>query len=327
MSHVTRRNESCHMYEWVTSHTWMSHFAYMNVSCHTYEWVISRIWVCHVTRMDESFHVYESVMSHIWMSHFTYMNESCHTYEWVILRIWMCHVTRMNESFHVYECVMSLVWMSHVTYMNESCHTHEWVMSRITWLIQGIIWFIHVRVIRVLFIRVTWLIHMCVPEDVADNPRCGMSHSYVWHDAIHTCDMTHLFMWHYSIICVTRLIHVGNLTLKYEMKISGVDRDRIAHANLRARVCTREMFNNELRMRFRLAGNKFGPPTGMKKIKLKKVKRNEPKIVKISIEKKRIREIAAEWRLGVWVSRAWWSYQKMKHLCETGGQNSMWSSK
>jgi len=93
---------------------------------------------------------------------------------------------------------------------------------------------------------------------------------------------------------VTRLIHVGDLTLKYEMKFSGVDRDRIAHANLRARMCTCEMFNNERGMRFRQAGNKSGHPAGIKKIKLKKVKRNEPKIVKISIEKKRIREIAAE---------------------------------
>jgi len=54
------------------------------------------------------------------------------------------------------------------------------------------------------------------------------------------------------------------------------------------------MFNNERGMRFRQAGNKSGHPAGIKKIKLKKVKRNEPKIVKISIEKKRIREIAAE---------------------------------
>ena len=57
--HVTHSNESCHTYEWVTSHIWMSHVAHMNESCYS----------C------------ECLTSHIWMSHVTHMNESCATYE------------------------------------------------------------------------------------------------------------------------------------------------------------------------------------------------------------------------------------------------------
>ena len=34
-------------------------------------------------------------------------------------------------------------------------------------------------------------------------------------------------------------------------------------------------------------------------------------------------EIAAVWKLGVMASRAWWRYQKIEHLCENGGYDSM----
>jgi len=67
----------------------------------------------------------------------------------------------------------------------------------------------------------------------------------------------------------------------------------------------------------RLAGNKCGHPAGLKKINLKQVKRNEPTMGS--------REIAPEWKLGVWASRAWWRYKRLKHLCETGGQDNMYS--
>jgi len=45
---------------------------------------------------------------------------------------------------------------------------------------------------------------------------------------------------------------------------------------------------------FRLAGKKFGHTAGMKKINLEKVRRNKPKITKISIGKNKNREIAAQ---------------------------------
>ena len=103
MSHVTRMNESCHIYEWIMSHIWMSLVTHMNESCH--------IWTGHVT--------YEWVMAHARMIHITHMNESCHTYEWVMSRMCMSHVT--------YEWVMS--------HMNDSCHTHQSVMSHTCLLI------------------------------------------------------------------------------------------------------------------------------------------------------------------------------------------------
>jgi len=77
--HVTHMDESCHSYEWVTSHTIaattgrypVDHVAYMNESHHTYEWVISHIWVNHMTYMEWCrtyrwvMHSYERVTSHI----------------------------------------------------------------------------------------------------------------------------------------------------------------------------------------------------------------------------------------------------------------------
>ena len=47
MSLVTRMNESCHTYEWVTPHTWMRHVTHMNESYHTHfkeSWVTSLSW-------------------------------------------------------------------------------------------------------------------------------------------------------------------------------------------------------------------------------------------------------------------------------------------
>jgi len=49
--YIARVNESCHTYEWVTSHIWMSHVAHMTESCHTYKWVMSHIWTSHVTQL------------------------------------------------------------------------------------------------------------------------------------------------------------------------------------------------------------------------------------------------------------------------------------
>jgi len=89
---LTHMNESCHTYEWVTSHIWMSHVPHMNESCHTYKWVMS--------------HTHQWVMSHTWMSHVTCKNESCHMYAQVIHEVWqrcMYLWCLMNESCHTYE--------------------------------------------------------------------------------------------------------------------------------------------------------------------------------------------------------------------------------
>ena len=58
----------------------------VNESCHTYEWVTSHVWMSHVTRMNSPCHTYEGIMSHMWKSHVTHINQSrhtCHTCEWV----------------------------------------------------------------------------------------------------------------------------------------------------------------------------------------------------------------------------------------------------
>jgi len=44
----------------------------MNESCHTYEWVTSHLAMGHVTHINKSCHTYQC----------THINESCHTYEW-----------------------------------------------------------------------------------------------------------------------------------------------------------------------------------------------------------------------------------------------------
>jgi len=130
-------DESCHLYEWVTSHKSMSPVARMNESCHTYEWVISHIWLSHITHMNESCHTYDWVMSHIWLSHVTHMNKSCYTYEWVMSRSRAAEKREAEElqGLHTQvlktEWVMPHMWMSYVTHVNESCHTYDWVMSHI----------------------------------------------------------------------------------------------------------------------------------------------------------------------------------------------------
>jgi len=130
-------SESCLMYEWVMSHTWMSHVAYMNKSfmrrdsslalertshvaymkyvCmlhiwNMYEWVTSHIWIRHVARHFTHAAV-GWVLSHIWMSSVTHVDETCHT----CVR---CYCTHMNASRHTFE-------QRHAAHTNESCHTCE----------------------------------------------------------------------------------------------------------------------------------------------------------------------------------------------------------
>ena len=118
MSHISM--ESCHTYEWVTSHIWMSDVTHMHESC--------------LTRMYESCHTYECLAAHMWMSHVTHVNESYHTCEWVISHMWMSHGPRVHESWPTVLRAaqrhhLSSHMKSHVTHVNASCHTYEWVMS------------------------------------------------------------------------------------------------------------------------------------------------------------------------------------------------------
>ena len=78
VSHVTRTNELCHMFEWVTSYIKISHVAFMNESYYTYERDISCIEMRFVADVNLSCHAYEWVVSHISL---------CHTREWVVSSI------------------------------------------------------------------------------------------------------------------------------------------------------------------------------------------------------------------------------------------------
>jgi len=59
------------------SHVWMSHITRLNESCHTYEWITSRIWMSHSAHMNQSWHTCMSNhLSHVRMSHSTHVNKS-----------------------------------------------------------------------------------------------------------------------------------------------------------------------------------------------------------------------------------------------------------
>jgi len=131
--HVTRVNESCHMYEGVMSHIRLSHF--------THEWVMSHM---NLSR-NESGHIAHIFMARMWMSHVTHENETCRTGEWVMVHMYMGHVnesrhTHVNESCsrcegvmaharmrqsHICEWLMSHTWMGHATHVGGSRDTCE----------------------------------------------------------------------------------------------------------------------------------------------------------------------------------------------------------
>ena len=117
-------------------HTCMLHYALrMSLeSCHTYQWVTSHMSMSHVTHINEARHTYQCVTSHISMRHVAHINAARHTYQCGTSHISMCHVTHTNASRHTYQCVTSHISMrhvthistSHVTLMNESRHTYQW---------------------------------------------------------------------------------------------------------------------------------------------------------------------------------------------------------
>jgi len=78
---------------------------------------------------------------------------------------------------------------------------------------------------HMIFIRVTWLIHICYTTIQMCTwliHMCDMTHSCVWFDSficvtrlIQMCDMTHSCVWFDSYICVTRLIHMCDMPHSY----------------------------------------------------------------------------------------------------------------
>ena len=63
----------------------------------------------------------------------------------------------------------------------------------------------------------------------------------------------------------------------------------------------------------------------MQKINVEKVRQNESKSATNLIDKIGNREIAVVWKLVVWAPRAWWRWQKLEHIYETAGSDSMFA--
>ena len=119
MIYVTHMDESCHTYEWVTSHILSihradrsmshgdtSHAAGTNASRHAHEGVV------HVTHMNTDYRILLFTTER--ESYYWCVNES---YYWCVNESsWIVHVT---------------IWMSQVTHMKESCHICKWVMSQV----------------------------------------------------------------------------------------------------------------------------------------------------------------------------------------------------
>jgi len=119
MSHVTRMDESCHMYESVMSHIWMREVkTYVNESCHTYEWVMSHIWMSHITNMNESRHTNERVLPHTWMctSHRirTPRGAVTHSYVWhdqFMFATWLIHMCGLTHSYVWHDSFIRVTWL------------------------------------------------------------------------------------------------------------------------------------------------------------------------------------------------------------------------
>jgi len=107
----------------------------------------------------------------------------------------MCDMTHWyvwHDSFHVH--CMYVTWFIHLCDMT---HSYVWYESLHRFEQQLCTpW---------AFTCVTWLFYMC-----------DTTPSYVWLHSCHMCDMTHFMciacVWHDSLICVTCLIHMCNMT-------------------------------------------------------------------------------------------------------------------
>jgi hypothetical protein len=104
-THVGERRKTAHAvphaHSIVMSHIWMSHVTLVKESCHICEWVMS-----HTRRRKKGDCICCSKFSK--HSYVTHMNESCHTCERVVSHMWMSHVPhtqakegRLHMLFHM----------------------------------------------------------------------------------------------------------------------------------------------------------------------------------------------------------------------------------
>ena len=132
MSHVTHMNESCHISEWVMSHTDLTQsLMASSLSCamtpvtHLNE---SRIWMsqasCATTPMSW-LRLVGSIKLYVFFAKEPYKRDCILQKRLMILSSLLTVAT----PYHA-EWVPSCIWVSHVTYLKASCHTDEWVMSQ-----------------------------------------------------------------------------------------------------------------------------------------------------------------------------------------------------
>ena len=142
----------------------------------------------------------------------------------------------MNIMSHISNsCVTWLIHMHNLWQDPSICTWHDSFIG-VTWLIHMCVsvqqvrfdlsmcawaWLIHIcdmthsYMWHDSFIYVTWLIHICdqTPVNVRFSPSGAIWLIYM-HMAgfIHMCDVTRSPMWHDSLICVTWLIHMCDMT-------------------------------------------------------------------------------------------------------------------
>ena len=143
---------------------------------------------CDITRS----HVWhESFASVTWIIHMCDMGHSCLWQDLFIRVPWLIHicvthqvlVSRQYVGIYIFHtCDMTHSWLIHI---HDITHSYVWHDS---------------------FIRVTWLVHICVTHQVL------VSRQYVGIYLIHTCDMTHSYTLHNLFICVTWLVHACDMT-------------------------------------------------------------------------------------------------------------------
>ena len=110
-------NESCHIYEWVMSHSRMSHVTRMNESCHMYKWVMSHAWMSHVWNFgfwgslpraeeigDEFFRLHSI---HLW---YIRICDMTHSYMW--------HASFIHVTWLIHICDMPHLYMWHASFIN-----------------------------------------------------------------------------------------------------------------------------------------------------------------------------------------------------------------
>jgi len=183
-------NESCHIHEWVMSHTWMSHVTHMNESCHIHERFV------HASDLNlnhDSFNIWhDSFIYATWLIHVCDMTRSCMWHDsfiYVTLLIFT-HSKRICACLlwsWPTQCLLQYVtWLLHICDMTHSCIWHD------------------------SFMYVIWLLYTChVTRFHTQQADSRMPTLILTYSESH---MTHLCVWPDSFMYVTWLIYICDVT-------------------------------------------------------------------------------------------------------------------